>query len=212
MILSGMRDALRRFGFDPSDPLTVWLNAAMHEFVDAAPWPFLEQVQTITAPTSGTEVSAISDGVERINSVYLADPMSNDHKLSFWRWHKFLREISNPDSTGKPEIWSVWGSRELHVYPVANGAYDLKVYYIGNVSDMSADDDEPGGGLIPERWHYTIVQGAAAIALQAENEEERSATARALFESGISRGVAHYGLRHGDEFEQVQDVMGYGST
>jgi hypothetical protein len=60
------------------------------------------------------------------------------------------------------------------------------------------------------RFHWVIVFRAAAIALMAENEEERAETAMQEYATGMDRIVNAYSKRQTGRFTTVLDSQGYG--
>jgi hypothetical protein len=78
----------------------------------------------------------------------------------------------------------------------------MDLLYVRSLPDLTLDSETPS---IPARWHYTIVRGAAYIALQAENEEERAQTAQAQFEADLNKMRARYGRDQIGEPEVIED-------
>jgi hypothetical protein len=86
----------------------------------------------------------------------------------------------------------------------------MRVVYHSSRDELVNDTDVPE---IPKELHYAIVQGAAAIALQAENEEERAQTAEDQFNKSVGRVWSRLaGPAAMDGTSAVRDVMGYGSS
>lgn len=213
MKVAELKTALERYGFDESDPLLIWLNAAYHEIENAHKrWSFLEE----------TEVGSIAPGGEadgRFNIVGLAKRFvkvrdvtmelvgrGDGRDLEFWDRRKLQREIANLRASGLPEIFSILGRQTLQVYPVPGGSRTLETTYIQELPDLIDDEDEP---LIPVSNHFTIVRGAAYIALQAENEEDRAASAQAQFEADLEKMIDADIERQVGEPASVEDVVDY---
>ena len=47
MNLLALRTALKRYGFDDSDPLDQWINASYQEMGEAVDWTFMEVMTTV---------------------------------------------------------------------------------------------------------------------------------------------------------------------
>jgi hypothetical protein len=96
----------------------------------------------------------------------------------------------------------------IQVHPVPPPSRNLEIIYIKALSDLALDAEEPG---LPVKNHYLIVEKAAAIALQAENEEDRAANADAIAESGIEKMIDADMARQVGQSGSTEDVMAYGS-
>lgn len=191
MIVSELKEALKRFGFDNSDPLLTWLNAAMHEIEMAhTKWPFLEATETKILALVGSEDGRfnLAGSAKRIIKVRdVTNELSSGGQgkdLEFMDRRALQREFPNLKAKGKPEVFSILGSNTIQVYPVQDSERTLEVTYISRLADLKGESEEPE---IPEAYHYLIVLGAAYVALQAENEEDRAANAQAEFEGKLSK-------------------------
>lgn len=212
MNLGEMETLLKRYGFDSKDPLKEWLNAALHEFESERDWPFLEAVpveqemgageNTITLPASTLKVITLKDE-------------TNIYKLQYYDWHKFERDIREPTERGKPELYTLKGLNEIQIWRVLESATKFMVQVQLVAPDLAIAGDEPktaAGRVWPKMCHFPIVQRAASIALQAENEEERAKTAQAEYEKALMTIAMKFTERELDEPTTVEDVQGYGQT
>lgn len=210
MILSEMETLLKRYGFDERDPLLAWLNAAMHEIEDDFDWPWLESnaetikvavgINSLALPATALKVIGIRD-------------VTNLAKLEYWDRRKFMREISEPAERGQPQCYTLLNTNEVQLWPVPEQEFTYEVIFQGRTTDLANPTDEPTtqGNVWPVNAHFIIVERAAAIALQAENEEERAKSAMEQFEKSLERLRRKFGERELDEPTAVEDVMGYGS-
>lgn len=52
------------------------------------------------------------------------------------------RRLFTPDSAGEPEAWSYYGASQIKVWPAdPDASFTLKLDYMRNLTDLSADDD-----------------------------------------------------------------------
>lgn len=215
MNLGTMKTALRRYaGVDATDPLVDWINAGLHEFQEAYPWPFLQSNVGANLAAGAFTIGPPGDFF-RTEDVRLLPTGADPIPLTYKPWGVVIEEgwrIRDATVKGVPQWFSIYweaGAPSLLVYPAADLTYSYIMNYEVNVPDLVNDADVPG---VPSRYHYTIVEGAAVRALQAESEEDRAQTARQIFEDSIDRHItAIGGRRQSGQFNQVRDVMGYGS-
>jgi len=213
MKVAEIKTALKRYGFNDKDPLLEWINAAYHEIESAhTKWSFLEEseVGTISPGEDPDGRFNVSGGVKRFIKVRdITDEATGGGDgvdLEFWDRRKLQREIPNLRAVGKPEIFSILGASTIQVYPVPSDEREIESTYIQELPDLVDDEDEP---LIPVANHYTIVRGAAYIGLQAENEEERAASAQAQFESDLQKMIDGDLARQLGAPSSVEDVEEY---
>lgn len=206
MRLAELQVALKRYGFNDTDPLTSWLNASLHEFEDSFRWPFLEAATTIRASANTATIST-----ETLPSVFrrviILKNLTNGSKLRFFPLIRFERQIPEPSEPGNAEIYTLLELNEITVWPIPQVPTEYRLVYHRSIPDLVTSEDVPS---IPAQYHYTIVRGAAYIALQAENEEERAQTAGAGFQSDVNRAINFYSSHEDDELQTVEDVQGYG--
>lgn len=206
MNLGDMKTVLRRTaGVDASDPLTTWINASLHEFEDFHPWPFLEAMAQ--QPTvAGNDVLALPSDFWMPIKARIVD---RSLPLEFMGRIQFEEEISDPTVQGIPEFFTLIGMDNMILYKVPDAVYTVRLIYRIAVPDLVNDTDVPA---IPPKYHWTIVEGAMAKALQGESEEDRAREAQDRFQSAMSSAVTSLSGRvHGD-YSQVRDVMSYGPT
>jgi hypothetical protein len=201
--LGEIKTALKRYGFDDTDPLTLWINAAMHEFEDAYPWPWLEREVFLALLVGEREVLVPSDFYKLISLKW----KERDSRPVYLGIDEFEEAITDRTITGPlPSVFTMVGMERILVWPTASENLDIEFIYRKELPDLVDDDDIPG---IPTRHHYGLVAGAASYALQAENEEERSQTAQGLWQAVIDRAIARYGTRQEQGTDSVRDEAGY---
>lgn len=212
MNLSEMKTALKRYGFDDTDPLTTWLNAAMREVELANNWRCLLTEVVIPVTVGFTDFIEHS----KILSYQYYDANSQlSEPLEYLDYRRFLDiQYSDPtkstDQVSDPKYYSIFrdddSSVKLIIYPQST-VIAGRLMYLRYATEMS--DGYPQCDF-PEQFHYLIVRGAAAIGLEAENEEDRAAVAWQRFHDGIEKAIAQEYPTTVDENQQVQDAQGYG--
>lgn len=204
MTVAQAKAALKAYGFDDNDPLNAWLDAGKQEIEEAFAWPFLQVINNAILVNATVSALVLPGTAFTVHSVR---NMTDKQKLTYMDIVGFEREVSDPTTAGKPTIYTVTANTGIQLYPVPSVQTTFRVVYQDQLADINGLGDGatmPG----PARIHYPTVVAAAAIALQADNEEERSQTAQGLRDSAISRLMRKYNTSL-DEPRQVQDVMGY---
>lgn len=204
MLVSEGKTALKRFGFDDSDPLLIWLNEGMHQLEDQHDWPFLQVVTTIAA-SAGATTLVFPSALHKVQSIR---DVTGKSKLEYLDVSEFEREIQDPTITGYPIFYTITGTETVQLYPTLDIARNFRVVYQEELIDMTTDGSTMPG---PTRIHYPTVQYAAAIALQAENEEDRATSAKNEADAAVLRLWRKYSTQERDEPQQVTDVMNYGA-
>lgn len=208
MNLTQLQVALKRYGFDDTDPLTTWLNAAMHDFEASYDWPFLEVMPYQTVVTPGANTIVLPSDCMKV--MYIKD-MTSFSKLKYYERHKFIRNIQDPTDVGQAEVYTLVGTTNLQIWRVLQLPTTFEIMYQASCPDMVNSSDVPGTTEtpFPAIVQYAIVQYAAAIALQAENEEDRAKTAMQEYQATLMRLMGKFGERELDEPTTVEDAQGY---
>lgn len=204
MILSAAKTALAAYGFDTAnDPMASWLDEAKNEVEAEFNWPFLQKVATINTSANVGTIGLPSDFFKAQS---LKDTTSI-RKLIFKEVDGWEEDIDVPTKPGNPEYFTVFSGNSMQVYPVPTKDTAWRLIYQTSLADITAltDSDALPG---PARFHYTYVLGAAYIGLQADNEEDRAATAQAMFERNLDRLVRKYSGILGTS-RTVQNRQGY---
>lgn len=202
MNLGSMKTSLKRFGFDDSDPLDSWINAALHDFEDANAWTFLETIFTgDTTPASDTLV-----GPTNLWKLHTARVVTESQKLIYISRTVWEDQIVDPTAPGLPTHFTMVGLDTILLWPVPDTVYSLRLSYTKSVPELIADVDIPD---VPARYHFAIVQRAAAIALQAENNEDRATTAQNQYDSVVARAIQSSSDHQTATLGQVQDTQEY---
>lgn len=214
MIVSAAKTALKAYGFDDNDPLLTWLDAAKEEIFSADNWPFLMKVATVNiAPNISVINATLPADMDDISTIRDTTTLPNK-KLKFVDPVAFDRDYTDWTVSGNPSYYTIRASAlgpgwEVQVWPVPIVAINYRISYRATSVDITGLTDPtslPG----PVTFHYPIVQKAASIALQADNEEDRAATAAAISDTAIGR-LRRKLFTNLDEADTVTDVMGYGS-
>lgn len=206
MTLTELQTALKRYGFDDSDPLTTWLNAALHDYEDAYSWPFLDvEVENIAVAAGVESLTVPADFFKPITLSDITES-TNERKLTPRTRQWWEENIGNKATQGSPENYTQIGLSTVQLWPVPDKTRTFRLVYQKQLTDLSAGTDVPG---IPLRHHYYLVLRAASIGLMAENEEDRARTAQLEYEGLLDRAITKYTTRQLDEFQTVQDAMDY---
>lgn len=211
MNLGTMKTALARIaGVDLTDPLTDWINAALHEFEDAYPWPFLENTYGGSF-TPGTYALTVPTDFFRIETLRFTLANTSYIIPKYKPWIQVNEENwkhSDANVRGKPQWYTLIGQNFIVVYPAADLTYGYAMSYTMMIPDLAGDADIPA---IPAKYHYTVVKGAVVYALEGESEGE-AAIARTVFEDSIDRHITRIGgKRQEGSYGTTRDVMEYGT-
>lgn len=201
-----LKSALKRYGFDDNDPLSVWINAGLQEFMQEEDFPFLRKLIGINVDAySGTfnPFFELPDDYRKMKSVY---DHTDNVLLDFFSTQEYAR---TPEQQGTPNNYTIYDELSpvrAYLWPFSPTDIQLEITYHINVAKLVADDDVPN---IPSAYHYTIVYAAARIALMAENEEDRAATAATEFQKGVARAMKHSNDPQSGTLLQISDTQGY---
>lgn len=201
MELPDLREALKRYGFNDSDPLNAWINAAYHEIEATHSWSFLHLELDVSLASGVAEITLPSDFFRPIKMKNL----TSKRPMFFYQYRRWTRDILDATTVGVPELFTLFGGNILRVYRVPDKAYSFTLSYERKLPDLNDGMPVP---LMPEFMHYTIVRGSAYIALQAENEEDRAITAQAQFEEDLVKQIGRYGNEQLGQMDTVDDAVG----
>lgn len=150
-----------------------WINDAVHAICEEAAWPFLEATATGTAPLTISDLREVLYVVDTAQKLRLR--------------HSDARDVVDldPDVTtsGTPAIYWIDGLTTLKVWQT-NTANTLSVRYIKVPTDLSADADVP---VVPARYRSTIIDIAAARALEDSSNHDEAARLRQVAALDIER-------------------------
>lgn len=208
MKVEELKTALKRYGFDDSDPLLLWLNSAYHEIENSYKhWSFLETEEIVETELGEFNTVGLVNRIIKVRDITdEATTGGQGRDLEYMDRRELMREHSNLLEKGLPELFTIIGSSKIQLVPVPSSKRKIRVTYIKELPDLVLDADVP---LIPVKNHYTIVRGGAFIALQAENEEERAASAQSQFESDVDKMISNDQVRQIGEPDTVLDVQEY---
>jgi hypothetical protein len=205
-----MQTALERYGFDDSDPLELWINSALHEVEGAFDWPWMyEGPITTVIPAGANNITLPNDFLK----VFAIKDLDHLAKIKFWNRHKFTRLIQDETDPGLVELYTLVGTSQIQFWRVPVTDTNIMIIYQATTPDLVNPTDMPvtAGNTWPAMMHYPIVQRAASIALQAENEEDRAKTAQDEFDRALMRCMGKFSEDQLDEPDTVEDAQGYGS-
>jgi len=211
MDVTSLETALRRYGFDDEDPLLVWLNAAMHEIESRADWVFKQRTNIVNMGSGTNSIALPADFGRPITVADITDESAAGGTrvpLEYWDPRKWDREIDNEQTSGKPSIYTRVND-QLLVWAVPDADRVISLFYERSLEDLANPTDEPD---FPDAFHYTIVRGAAMLALQAESEEDRATVAQNEFEGMLGKLVETWSSAQIGETQTVQDVIHYGDN
>jgi len=201
--LGSLKTNLQRYGFDTSDPLQDWINEALHTFEDAYPWPFLEISTTVSVVANNDIVPLPADF-----SLLIAEPRFTTESVSLQ--YIGVRDLEeqglDPTSVGLPTRYYFVGPI-MRLWPIPDISRLLRITYHRKVADLTTDGQSPTE--IPTKYHYTIVYGAASVALDTEDENDRATKAEDKFQQRISAAIDYYSKKQLASFGQVRDSQGY---
>lgn len=212
MLVGEAKTLLKAYGFDDTDPLLTMLEAGKSVMEQADDWPFLIKGPTIIA--MGIGVVGVSGGTLPADIFKIMSIRDNTQgiKLKEIDPLAFDRDIETTTTPGLPQVYSVFASTvapgiAISIWPASTQAWSLQLRYQATMVDITGLADGvslPG----PTQGHLAIVQGAAYIALQIDNEEDRAQTAQDQFDKSVGRLRRKY-FSSVEESETVQNVMGY---
>jgi hypothetical protein len=182
----------------------------MHEVEDDFDWPWLEGPSSLVPVAAGQ--STIPLPAESIKVISIKDE-TNIFKLIRYDWHKFERDIREPEEKGLPELYVLTGTEAVQIWRVLERETNFRVRTQLKTADLSVLTDKPKTTYAewPPSAQYPIVQRAAAIALEAENEEERAKEIQKNWMETMMKLKLRFGRADMDEPLQVEDVQGYGN-
>jgi hypothetical protein len=201
--LTAITNGVYRFGFDASDPVVDWINEAQTEFVDSYTWPFLQTSFTNVFTVGSNFITPLpSDFGIPISLSYF----TLDNKTKFPLDYRSTTDVESnetyPLAKGRPEWWSTYAGAPF-IYPLADAVYPYELDYKKEVPILVAGADVP---IIPSKYHYALVRGAASIGLDTDNQEERSSVQYQRFRDIIDRAIARYQQPQAGSFDRVRVV------
>jgi hypothetical protein len=152
-----------------------WLNAAMGEIADFAPWPFLEGSKQAKAPMVIADLGHVLDVTD----------LAHDNQLGYADRRELVSIDPNLSSSGIAERWYLEGETSFKVYP-ADVSSEFLVRYLKSVADLVADGDTP---IVPAKYHELIVEGAVIRAYRNRDNYEAASLVRSEWKLGIENMV-----------------------
>lgn len=176
MTLAELRTEVEERGFNhkSSARINLWINRAYKRICTRYPWFFLETTTTGSSPLTISDLRSVLSVVDTTND----SPLYYEDFRTIRDWDPEL------SANGAPSCWYLSAPTVIATYPTQ--AVDLSVRYVKAASDLSADADEP---LIPEDFHYVIVDGAVGFAYRDSDNFDAAAAVDAEFEKGLQEMV-----------------------
>jgi hypothetical protein len=201
--LGELETAVKRYGFDDTDPLYTWIIASIHEFERYTRWPFLRATAFVSTVASTQALTVVGTGFGRVNSIRFRD---ESIVLTPTSPEVFEEELDDPELIGKPSRWVIKSDTQVDLYPIPDDVYALRVNYSKKITEPV---DNPTSVIdVPTTFHYNLVQLAAAIGHDADNNEDRASKLRTQAYSGFDSGISSFYGTTG-MFSQVRDSQGY---
>lgn len=208
MLVSELKTALFKYGFNANDPWLQWLNESYHTIeIERKRWSWLEKEETKELLAAGEGKFTLTTPVKRV--VYARDVTTESATsgegtpLQYLLRTEFERKFGNQKATGTPEYFTILGTNEIEVWPVPTETRKIRVVFIKELTDLVLEAEEPAS---PKATHYCIVMGAAYIGLMAENEEDRANAAQGQFEAKLEKLVEDDMERQIGEADFVEEV------
>ena len=178
MNLTALQTELQARGFDDvtdTTRLNYWINLAYQvDICEAEDWPFLATTATGTAPLTISDLRTVLSVIDSTNAVKLR-PMDPSNITDDWD--------TRLTTTGSPWLYYVTGTTVVSVYP-ANTTSSLSVRYIKVPAALSAGSDTP---VIPDRFHYLIVDAAVRRAYRNKDNFEAAQFLDPIVEEGLQK-------------------------
>lgn len=206
MTLDQLKTALQRVGFDASDPLTTWINAALHEFELAGEWNFLEDVVDVPVLPGDTDYTVLDSISAPVSKLLNARFITEMEPLVYISRTWFDEVGADPTITGIPTHYMLVGGDKMIFWPVPDTTLTMRTVVRKLVPDLASGSDVPA---IPTRYHYGLVDGAAAKGLAAESNEERVSTHKDAFDNMIALAIDDDQPKSSGA-RTTKDVMRYG--
>ncbi len=177
------------------------MNAGFQELQDLHVWPELITTSDISVTASNPVLTLPAD----FRKPYSIRNMTVGSKLKYVDPSWYMRELEDLDEQGEPELYTRIGD-VITLWPVPTTTMTVRMVYQRQLSEMTTDGASMPG---PDNFHYPIIQAAAYLALQAENEEERAKNAQTQFLAAAERLWGTYSTLEEDEPQQVVNTQGY---
>lgn len=90
-------------------------------------------------------------------------------------------------TVGKPYVFRLWGNK-LQLWPPPNAAYNVKVFYHREPSEMTTSSADADLLDWPDDMQYALLQGTLAVGYEFIDDSNKDAC-RARFETGLADAV-----------------------
>lgn len=214
MNLSEMRTRLRRQIGNPTTTdvpdaqLTEHVNDAYREIVAKFRFHKTRKVCTFdtTADTRRYGLPEDAKWVMRVrddtNKRFIEK--TDDHRLS---------RIDDLTTTGKPELYARYRDW-IELQPTPDGVYTISVYYESDITELSADSDEP---VMSEAWHRGLVNLAKYYYYDDQGDDAKALSARNKYEAWLTSQPSEVDEEqrfndHGVQIPSLGEWAGYGTS
>lgn len=193
MTYEELQDAVRvRLGvpasdnFFTADVLGSLVNEALQAISTEMDWPWLDATTTF-ATVSGTQTYTPPTNWIRTKSLIVTAPDQSFETIS-WRSLQEVREYGTAATEqGYPNVYTVWAEQIL-LAPVPGAAYTVRHDYVKQEPALQANTNAP---VMPQQFHYSIVQHAVYLAHLRQGDMARANAAQQAYQSWFKRMADH---------------------
>lgn len=209
MDVLAMTQEMDLYGFDDLDTnqKVLLLNEAYLDIVTREPWPFLENVVTVTAPSGTSKITnnaSVSTNVTDLASVLSMVNTTDDIVMEPERTdiiEKNFRTTGN-DISYVSKYYFI--GEDLYVYPALPEAKTFRIYYIRIPTDLTSSTTS-ANILLPSRHHSIIVFGALVKAFLV-NDDPQAAVFQNMYESRYQQMRNDLWLNQYDRTDRIHVV------
>lgn len=209
MDVLAMTQEMDLYGFDDLDTnqKVLLLNEAYLDIVTREPWPFLENVVTVTAPSGTSKITnnaSVSTNVTDLASVLSMVNTTDDIVMEPERTdiiEKNFRTTGN-DISYVSKYYFI--GEDLYVYPTLPEAKTFRIYYIRIPTDLTSSTTS-ASILLPSRHHSIIVFGALVKAFLV-NDDPQAAVFQNMYESRYQQMRNDLWLNQYDRTDRIHIV------
>lgn len=172
--------------FFTSDVLGSLVNEALSAISTETDWPWLDATTTFATVTGTQTYTPPADWI-RTKSLIITSPDQSYETLQ-WRSLQEIREYGTATTEqGYPCRYTVYAEQIL-LAPVPGAAYTVRHDYIKQEPELQANTDTP---IMPEQFHYSIVQHAVYLAHLRQGDLARANAAMQAYQGWLKRMEGH---------------------
>ncbi len=162
----------------PDVDLTGHINTAYHEIANSYRFRMVRKLCTFDTVASQAEYGLPSDCL----AVLKARNSTSEHRLEKMDDRKGA-ELENVSTEGDPTKYIRYRDW-ITLVPTPDGVYTIQLHYKADVSDLSADADEP---VVPSVWHEGIIKLARYYYYDEEGDIPKAQSSYNVYELWASR-------------------------